>query len=79
MCSGCTSLPSAGQTSFCLSGIWSWSCRLRKAIRFSRTAVKSFTGIVTSPKLIEPVQTGREEVARGDAAEDVVLDVSAGM
>src|SRR5207247_1638151 len=61
MCSGWTSLPSAGQYIFCLSGTLSWSCRVRKCSRFSRIAVKRRTGMVTSPKLIEPDQMGREE------------------
>src|SRR5688572_1508940 len=65
MCSGWTSLFSTGQYIFCFRGTLSSSWSILKWMRSSWTAVYIFTGMLTRPNVIEPVQIerGLEEAA----------------
>src|SRR5919201_360031 len=59
MCSQGTSSPSMLQTRFWWMRPPSLSCSMWKRISFGEVAEKSFTGTLTNPKLIEPLQIGR--------------------
>src|SRR6476659_5022374 len=59
MCSHATSLPSAEQTRFCLIRAPSSSWTMWKWTSFGDTALQSFTGTFTRPKLIAPLHIDR--------------------
>src|SRR5256885_13025428 len=59
MCSQGTSCPSAEKTRFCWILPPSLACSMWKRTSLGEVAEKSFTGTLTSPKLMEPLQMGR--------------------
>src|SRR4051794_34158025 len=80
MCSYATSSPSAGQTRFCWMRTLSSSCSWWKRTLLRDTALYSFTGTLTRPKLIAPLQIAlaidRYLSARGPGPSSIRTQVS---